>query len=58
MITDPWGTTLAGAGDNECIISSEIDIDELKAARNQFPVLSDRTDWLNKAGKRAQRIGE
>jgi predicted amidohydrolase len=46
MITDPWGTILAGAGDNECIITSEIDLDELKAARNQFPALSDRTDWL------------
>ncbi|MGD9281005.1 MAG: nitrilase-related carbon-nitrogen hydrolase, partial [Desulfobacterales bacterium] len=58
MITDPWGTILAGAGDTECIIKSDIDLDELKAARNQFPALSDRTDWLNKADKRAQRICE
>ncbi|MGD2038460.1 MAG: carbon-nitrogen family hydrolase [Desulfobacterales bacterium] len=58
MIADPWGTILAGAGDTECIIKSDIDLDELKAARNQFPALSDRTDWLNKADKRAQRICE
>ena len=58
MIADPWGTILAGAGDTECIIKSDIELDELKAARNQFPALSDRTDWLNKADKRAQRICE
>jgi predicted amidohydrolase len=46
MITDPWGTILAGAGDTECIIKSEINLEELKAARNQFPALSDRTEWL------------
>jgi predicted amidohydrolase len=47
MISDPWGTIMAGAGDNEIIIKSEIDLDILKAARDQFPALSDRTDWLN-----------
>ena len=47
MITDPWGTILAGAGDNEVIIKAEVDLDILKAARDQFPALSDRMDWLN-----------
>ena len=47
MITDPWGTVMAGAGDSEFIIKAEIDLDDLKAARNQFPALADRTDWLN-----------
>ncbi len=47
MITDPWGTILAGAGDNEVIIKAEVDLDKLKAARDQFPALSDRKDWLN-----------
>jgi predicted amidohydrolase len=46
MITDPWGTILAGAGDNEVIIKAEVDLDILKAARDQFPALSDRKDWL------------
>ena len=47
MIADPWGTILASAGDNEVIIKAEIDLDNLKDARDQFPALSDRTDWLN-----------
>jgi predicted amidohydrolase len=47
MISDPWGTILAGAGDNEIIIKAKVDLDNLKAARDQFPALSDRTDWLN-----------
>jgi predicted amidohydrolase len=47
MISDPWGTILVGAGDNEIIIKTEVDLDDLKAARDQFPALSDRTNWLN-----------
>jgi predicted amidohydrolase len=50
MITDPWGTVLAGAGDKEVIIKSEIDLGELEAARQQFPALADRKDWLKTAG--------
>ena len=46
MITDPWGTILAGAGDTEVIIKSEIDLSELEAARQQFPALADRKEWL------------
>lgn len=49
MITDPWGTILAGAGDMEVIIKSEIDLADLKAARKQFPALADRKDWLKGA---------
>ena len=46
MITDPWGTIIAGAGDKEVIIKSEIDLAELEAARQQFPALADRKEWL------------
>ena len=46
MITDPWGTILAGAGDKEVIIKSEIDLADLESARQQFPALADRKDWL------------
>jgi predicted amidohydrolase len=49
MITDPWGTILAGAGDKEVIIKSEIDLADLEAARQQFPALADRKDWLKTA---------
>jgi predicted amidohydrolase len=46
MITDPWATILASAGDKEVIIKSEIDLADLEAARQQFPALADRKDWL------------
>ncbi len=46
MITDPWGTVLAGAGDKEVIIKSEIDLVEIQTARQQFPAWADRKDWL------------
>ncbi len=49
MITDPWGTILAGAGDKEVIIKSEIDLADLETARQQFPALADRKDWLKGA---------
>jgi predicted amidohydrolase len=47
MITDPWGTILASAGDNEVIIKSEINIVEMQTARQQFPAWADRKDWLH-----------
>ena len=50
MITDPWGTILASAGDKEVIIKSEIDLADLATAREQFPALADRKDWLKGAG--------
>jgi predicted amidohydrolase len=50
MITDPWGTILAGAGDLETIVKSEINLADLQAARRQFPALADRKDWLKGAG--------
>jgi len=52
MIINPWGTIQASAGDDETIIKSEVDLNSLKAARQQFPALADRTDWLNKASKK------
>ena len=52
MIADPWGNILAGAGDNEVIIKSEINRVDLINARQQFPALADRTNWLNSAAKK------
>jgi predicted amidohydrolase len=51
MITDPWGTILAGAGDAEAVIQSEIDLAAVKTARQQFPAWADRKDWLKGPGK-------
>ena len=50
MVTDPWGTILAGAGDKEAIIKSEIELTDLEAARQQFPALADRKEWLKGEG--------
>jgi predicted amidohydrolase len=48
MITDPWGTILASAGDQDVIIRAEIDLNDLASARQQFPALADRKDWLKR----------
>lgn len=50
MIVNPWGIVLASAGDDEVIIKAEIDLSEVAAARNGFPALSSRTDWLKHKG--------
>jgi len=45
-IVDPWGTVLAGAGDRETILRTEIDLQEVQAARREFPGLAGRVSWL------------
>jgi len=47
MVVDPWGTVIAGGGDKEVIIKSELDMDEIHRARKEFPVLDNRVKWLN-----------
>lgn len=47
MIVDPWGIALASGGDEEAIVRSEIDLNEMKSARERFPALADRQEWLN-----------
>jgi len=46
MVVDPWGTVLAGAGDQERIVRAEIDLSAVSAARSHFPALADRQQWL------------
>jgi predicted amidohydrolase len=46
LVVDPWGTILAGAGDLEGIVRAEIDRDAVRVAREQFPALADRREWL------------
>jgi predicted amidohydrolase len=48
MIVDPWGIALASGGDEEAVVRSEIDLNELKSARERFPALADRQAWLNR----------
>jgi predicted amidohydrolase len=42
MIVDPWGTLLAGGGDEECILQAEIDMDYVASVRREFPAVKDR----------------
>jgi len=48
MMVDPWGIILASGGDEEVIVRSEIDLNEVKSARDRFPALADRQEWLNR----------
>jgi predicted amidohydrolase len=48
MVVDPWGTVLAGGGDQEIILRAEIDCAEVHAAREEFPGLAGRVEWLNR----------
>lgn len=47
MVIDPWGTVLAGAGDEETIVETRIDFSKSGAARSVFPGLAGRKPFLN-----------
>jgi omega-amidase len=42
MIIDPWGEIIAEAGQEEQILTAEIDLDVVKEIRKQIPVFKDR----------------
>lgn len=42
MIVDPWGTILASGGDEECLVSAEIDLGKVSKVRSEFPAVRDR----------------
>lgn len=42
QVTGPWGDVLAVAGEDEQILSVELDVDGLDGVRASFPVLADR----------------
>ncbi len=47
MVVDPWGTILAGAGDEEMIVKTQIDPEVAASVRKKFPGLAGRKDFLN-----------
>jgi predicted amidohydrolase len=47
MVADPWGVIKAGAGDEEEVMRCAIDLNELRAARTNFPALADRVSWVD-----------
>lgn len=42
MIIDPWGQVILEAGEEECLLSAEIDLAEVDRVRRQIPVFEDR----------------
>lgn len=42
LIVDPWGGILAEAGEDETVLTAEIDPADVNQARRDFPVLDDR----------------
>lgn len=46
MMVNPWGVILASGGDEEVILRTEIDLHDMIRARERFPALADRLDWL------------
>ncbi len=46
MVVDPWGTVVAGAGDEETIVRTEIDLQKVQQARDAFPALAGRKDFF------------
>ncbi|GAB4255663.1 MAG: carbon-nitrogen family hydrolase [Deferrisomatales bacterium] len=47
MAVDPWGVILASGGDEEVVLRTEVDLAAVAAAREKFPALADRVEWLN-----------
>ena len=41
-VYDPWGTTLASAGEEPATVTAEVDPDRVAAVREEFPALRDR----------------
>ena len=42
MIVDPWGVVMAEAGEDECLLTAEIDLGEVDRVRRTIPVFEDR----------------
>jgi predicted amidohydrolase len=49
MMVNPWGVILTSGGDEEVILKAEVDLNEIKSARERFPALADRLDWLSRS---------
>lgn len=42
MVVDPWGNIIAQAGDRECVVMAEIDMNSVDQMRDQVPCLKNR----------------
>ena len=50
MMVNPWGVILTSGGDDEVILQAELDLKEVYDARERYPALADRLEWLDKRG--------
>jgi predicted amidohydrolase len=41
-VYDPWGTTVAAAGEEAALVTAEIDPERVSSVREEFPALRDR----------------
>ncbi|MFC7069133.1 carbon-nitrogen family hydrolase [Halobaculum lipolyticum] len=44
-VYDPWGTTVASAGDDPALVEARVDPERVAAVREEFPALLDRRDY-------------
>ena len=44
-VYDPWGTTVASAGDEPALVTADLDPERVAAVREEFPALDDRRDY-------------
>ena len=42
VVVDPWGAVLAEGGDDEEVLTCDLDIETIDKTREVFPVLKDR----------------
>jgi deaminated glutathione amidase len=42
MVVDPWGVVLAQAGDEECFVAAELDLESQRRVRESLPSLANR----------------
>lgn len=47
MMVSPWGVILTSGMDDEVILRADLDLKEVKDARDRYPALADRVNWLN-----------
>lgn len=47
MAVNPWGVIMASGGDQETTLVVDINLNEARQAREQFPALADRREWMN-----------
>ena len=48
MMVNPWGIILTSGGDDEVVLKADLNLSEVRSARERFPALADRQEWLQK----------